>query len=114
MRAKKWDARYRAAKFLRRHRALVGAALLALTACGGGDNNTPPLTGGVRVGNGITDSTGLDMSITNVTTFSGIGVDTASGINYVPISAVVSYEAARQHSGLHRQGQRLRPDALAA
>jgi hypothetical protein len=78
---------------------LVGAALLALTACGGGDNNTPPLTGGVRVGNGITDSTGLDMSITNVTTFSGIGVDTASGINYVPISAVVSYEATLTSNG---------------
>jgi hypothetical protein len=78
---------------------LVAAALLGLTACGGGDNNTPPLTGGVRVGNGITDSNGLDLSITNVATFSGIGVNAASGIKYIPVSAVVSYEAALTSNG---------------
>ena len=29
----------------------------------GGDNNTPPLTGEIRVANGIADSTGLEMDL---------------------------------------------------
>jgi hypothetical protein len=72
---------------------LIGAALFGLTACGGGDNNTPPLTGAIRVANGIADSSGLDMSISNATSFTDIGVNSASGIKYLPVSAVVSYEA---------------------
>lgn len=73
--------------------AFVGTALLGLSGCGGGDNNTPPLTGAIRVANGIVDSTGLDMSITDTTSFSAIAVDSASSIKYVPVSAVVHYEA---------------------
>jgi hypothetical protein len=62
--------------------ALAAAILLGLDACG--DNKTPPFTGAVRVGNGITDSNGLDMSVANIAAFSGIGVDTASGISDAP------------------------------
>lgn len=79
--------------------ALVGAALLGLAACGGGNNDTPPLTGAIRVGNGIVDSTGLDMSITDTTSFSAIAVDSASNIKYIPVSAVVSYEAKLTTNG---------------
>jgi len=68
---------------------LVGAALLGLSACSG-ENSTPPFTGAVRVGNGITDSNGLDMSISNIATFSGIESGTASGITDAPIG---SYKA---------------------
>jgi hypothetical protein len=31
---------------------IVAIALFGLSACGGGDNNTPPLTGAIRIGNG--------------------------------------------------------------
>ena len=79
--------------------AIVGTALLGLTACGGGDNNTPPLTGAVRVANGIIDSTGLDMSITDTATFSAIAVDSASSIKYIPVSAVVNYDATLSTNG---------------
>jgi hypothetical protein len=79
--------------------ALVGTALLGLTACGGGDNNTPPLTGAIRVANGIVDSTGLGMSITDTTTFGAIAVESASDIKYIPVSAVVSYEATLTTNG---------------
>ena len=77
----------------------IATALLGLCACGGGDNNTPPLTGGIRVANGITDSTGLDMAISNVTSFSAIAIDSASAINYIPVSAVVSYKATLTSNG---------------
>jgi hypothetical protein len=78
---------------------LAGAVLLGLAACGGGDNNTPPLTGAIRVANGISDSTGLDMSITDTTSFSAIAVDSASSIKYIPVSAVVSYKATLTTNG---------------
>lgn len=69
--------------------SLCGAVVLTLAACN--DNNgTPPLTGAVRAVNGITDSNGLDMSISNVGTFSGIGFDTSSGITDGPVG---SYKA---------------------
>ena len=77
----------------------IATALLGLCACGGGDNNTPPLTGGIRVANGITDSTGVDMAISNVTSFSAIAIDSASAINYIPVSAVVSYKATLTSNG---------------
>jgi hypothetical protein len=79
--------------------ALVGTALLGLSGCGGGDNNTPPLTGAIRVANGISDSTGLNMSITDTTSFSAVAVDGASNIKYVPVSAVVNYEATLTTNG---------------
>jgi len=72
---------------------IVVTALIGLSACGGGDNNTPPLTGAIRIGNGIADSSGLDMSISNTTSFTAIGVDAASTISYIPVSAVQSYNA---------------------
>lgn len=78
---------------------LAGVALLGLAACGGGDNNTPPLTGGIRVANGIVDSTGLGMSITDTTSFNAIAADSASTISYIPISAVVSYSATLSTNG---------------
>ena len=78
---------------------LAAAALVGLTACGGGNNNTPPLTGAIRVANGIVDSTGLGMSITDTTSFSAIAVDGASSISYIPVSAVVSYEAKLTTNG---------------
>ena len=77
----------------------IATALLGLCACGGGDNNTPPLTGGIRVANGLTDSAGLDMAISNVTSFSAIAIDSASAINYIPVSAVVSYKATLTSNG---------------
>ena len=85
---------------MQRYRApvLVGAALLGLTACGGGNNNTPPLTGAVRVANGITDSTGLNMSIGD-SKFTGIALGTASNIAYVPVNAVDSYKADLASNG---------------
>jgi hypothetical protein len=64
--------------------APFGAALLAAAACSDNNNGTPPLTGAVRVANGITDSGGLDMSISQVGTFSGVGFDTSSGITVGP------------------------------
>ncbi len=72
---------------------IVVTTLIGLSACGGGDNNTPPLTGAIRMGNGIVDSSGLDMSITDSTSFGAIAVDAASSINYIPISAVENYKA---------------------
>lgn len=79
--------------------SLVGAALLGLTACGGGNNDTPPLTGAVRVANGITDSTGLDMSIGD-SKFTGVDLGTASKLSYVPVNAVDSYKATLSSNGV--------------
>jgi hypothetical protein len=73
--------------------ALIVTSLLGLTACGGGSNDTPPLTGAVRVANGITDSSGLDMTIGDSTKFSSIGTAAASDIAYLPINAIGSYDA---------------------
>lgn len=73
----------------RRFPILVATTLLGLAACTG-KNNTPPFTGAVRLGNGITDSNGLNMSISNIGTFSGIGRGTASGITDAPVG---SYKA---------------------
>ncbi|HZR38224.1 MAG TPA: hypothetical protein VFA75_22835 [Nevskia sp.] len=64
---------------------LVGASLLGLCACGG--NNTPPGTGAVRLANGVTDSSGLNASISSVATFSGISLDTGSGLTEVPVGS---------------------------
>lgn len=61
---------------------------LALAACN--SNTTPPLTGGFRVANGITDSNGLDASINDVATFSGIGTESGSGITDVPLGSYKS------------------------
>ena len=80
--------------------AFVGAALLGLAACGGGNNDTPPLTGAVRVANGITDSTGLDMSIGD-SKFTGIALGTASNVTYAPVNAVSSYDADLSSNGAH-------------
>lgn len=78
---------------------IVATALIGLSACGGGDSNTPPLTGAIRIGNGIADSSGLNMSITDTTSFTAIGVDAASSIGYIPVSAVVSYNASLTSNG---------------
>jgi len=77
----------------------VAAVLLDLTACGGGDNNTPPVTGGIRAANGIVDSTGLNMSVESVASFTGIAVDSASTISYIPVSVVESYNATLTSNG---------------
>ena len=77
----------------------VAAMLFGLSACGGGDNNTPPVTGGIRVANGIVDSTGLDMSVESVASFTGITVDSASAITYIPVSVVESYNATLTSNG---------------
>lgn len=68
---------------------IVGAALLALSACSD-SNSTPPLAGAFRIANGISDSNGLDASLSNVGSFSGIGFGTASGIVNPPTG---SYKA---------------------
>jgi len=60
--------------------AIVGAGLLALSACSSDNNSTPPLTGAFRIANGITDSIGLDAALSTVASFSGIGYGTGSGI----------------------------------
>lgn len=71
--------------------AVIGAGVLALSACGNGNNNsTPPLAGAFRVANGITDSIGLDAALSNIASFSGISFGTASGIVNPPIG---SYKA---------------------
>ena len=75
---------------------LAAAALLGLTACSD-NNSTPPFTGAVRVGNGITDSNGLDMSVSDIATFSGIERGTASGITYSPTG---SYKAQFTSNGV--------------
>lgn len=67
--------------------ALIGASLLALSACNSDDNNTPPATGAFRIANGITDSIGLDAALSNVSSFSGISFGTGSGINNPPIGS---------------------------
>ena len=67
--------------------ALIGAALLGLGACSNSNNSTPPETGAVRTANGITDSPGLDVSVSNVATFSGIAFDSASGLTDVPLGS---------------------------
>jgi hypothetical protein len=74
-------------------RTLIATSFVGLTACGGGANDTPPLTGAVRVANGITDSSGLDMTIGDNTQFSGIATTTASDVAYLPINAISSYAA---------------------
>ena len=61
--------------------ALVGAACFALTAC---HDTTPPLSGALRLANGITDSSDLGMTISSLDAFSSIALDTASGITYAP------------------------------
>jgi hypothetical protein len=85
---------------MKRYRApaFVAAALLGLAACGGGNNDTPPLTGAVRVANGITDSTGLDMSVGG-SKFTGIALGTASDVAYEPVNAVSSYKADLSSNG---------------
>lgn len=62
---------------------LVAAACLALGACSNNDNNnsTLPLSGELRVVNGIPESQSLDSSIGNVPFASGTGFHQASGIN---------------------------------
>lgn len=64
--------------------ALIGASLLALSACSNDNNSTPPLTGAFRIANGITDSIGLNAALSNVSSFSGISYGTASGIDNPP------------------------------
>jgi hypothetical protein len=85
---------------MKRYRApaLAGVTLLALTACGGGNNDTPPLTGAVRVANGISDSAGLDMSIGD-SRFTGVALGTASNVAYAPVNAVSSYKADLSSNG---------------
>lgn len=61
--------------------SLVLTACLALTAC---HDTTPPLSGALRLANGITDSSDLGMTISSLDTFNSIAVDTASGITYAP------------------------------
>jgi hypothetical protein len=63
---------------------LAAAFVAVLSACNNSNNTTPPLAGDVRVANGITDSNGLDTSISNVPVSSGQTLDTASGLNDVP------------------------------
>lgn len=64
--------------------AIVGAGLLALSACSNDNNSTPPLAGAFRIANGITDSIGLDAALSNVASFSGIAYGTGSGIDNPP------------------------------
>jgi hypothetical protein len=80
-------------------RALIVTFFVGLTACGGGANDTPPLTGAVRVANGIADSSGLDMTIGDSTKFSGIATTAASDVAYLPINAISSYDAKLSTNG---------------
>jgi hypothetical protein len=65
-------------------------SLLALSACNSDNNSTPPLTGGFRIANGITDSIGLDAKLSDTPTFSGISFGTGSGINTPPTGSYKS------------------------
>jgi hypothetical protein len=80
-------------------RTLIVTSFVGLTACGGGANDTPPLTGAVRVANGIADSSGLDMTIGDSTKFSGIATTAASDVAYLPINAISSYDAKLSTNG---------------
>lgn len=73
---------------------LVGAAYFALAAC---HDTTPPLSGALRLANGITDSNDLGMTISSLETFNSIAVDTASGITYAPQG---SYDAELTSNGV--------------
>lgn len=78
--------------------ALVGAAALALAACGG-NNDTPPLSGAFRIANGIsdTDVNGLDVTLLAAYQFNGIDFGTGSGIKNPPVG---SYQARFDVNGL--------------
>jgi hypothetical protein len=59
--------------------------LSALSGCGG--NSTPPLSGALRVSNGIADSTGLDVALTGIglpTDFQNVAFDSGTHIADVP------------------------------
>jgi hypothetical protein len=74
--------------------ALIGTTLLGLTAC---HDTTPPFTGALRVANGITDSTGVNVTIKGFDSFQGIAVDTASDISFAPEG---SYSAELSSNGV--------------
>lgn len=59
----------------------LAAGCLALGACSGNSNSTLPLSGELRVVNGIPESQSLDSSIGNVPFASGTAFQQASGIN---------------------------------
>jgi hypothetical protein len=64
---------------------LVGAAVLGLAACSN-DNETPPLAGGFRIANGITDTdaNGLDGKVLEAFQFNGIDFGAGSDIKFPP------------------------------
>lgn len=64
--------------------AMIGSALLGLSACNG-DNNTAPFSGKVRLVNGISDSGSITASATSgFSNTPGTGFDTASSTVTVP------------------------------
>jgi hypothetical protein len=79
--------------------ALVGVAALVLAACGGDNNTTPPLAGGFRIANGISDAdaNGLDVTLIAAYQFNGIAFGTGSGIKNPPVG---SYTARFDINGL--------------
>src|ERR1700753_3792172 len=60
---------------------IVAMTLLGTAAC---HDTTPPFTGALRVANGITDSSGIDVTVKQIHSFQNIAVDTASKINFAP------------------------------
>jgi hypothetical protein len=69
--------------------ALIGSALLGLSACNDDDNHSPPATGEFRVVNGIPDSGSVAASPTsgNVFNTDGVAFDKATGAKDVPIGS---------------------------
>lgn len=74
--------------------SLTITVCFALTAC---HDTTPPLSGALRLANGIADSTDLGMTIGSLDTFTSIAVDTASGITYAPQG---TYDAELNSNGV--------------
>ena len=68
---------------------LVGAVAFGLAACGGGNNETPPLTGAFRIANGIGDSdvNGLDVRLLEAFQFNAIAFGYGSGIKLPPVGS---------------------------
>lgn len=79
--------------------SLICGAVLALAACGGGNNTTPALTGAFRIANGISDSdvNGLDVKLIEAFQFNAIAFGFGSGIKLPPVG---SYTAQFDINGL--------------
>lgn len=83
--------------------ALLATATLALAACNN-DNSTPPLTGGFRVVNGVTDSSAMNVDLATVGTANAIPYGNSSATSTVPQG---SYDATIKPTGNSAQNYKV-------